>query len=320
MYPINTIPLYFMIIGALCATWCYTMPKETLLLPNNIHNTSVIHAPRIHFIMDLGGVCFETAGKVMAQKLGFMNLLRGISSGIPPKTIKKKLYHVLHTIQPMDEALLMHASRDPDGDIMPSLMGDWMSGTPNKDILEKINESVALNPNWFVSNIEKKLVLRLAKAMFIPKAFVESRYLVQEAHEFVTYCKQKGYRMSVLSNWDKESFEYLFNKYYSFFQKFDSIAISGETGALKPSLDAYEPFLTAYPEDCFIFIDDQIENIEAARKMGMYTIHVPSQKNMLGTGTPDFSYVYNQMSAITAEIHTSHLATRTACQQHTTIN
>lgn len=314
MNSMNTIAIWLCIINALCSTWCYSMPKENPVA--TAVKITVPHVQRIHVIMDLGGVCFETHGKAVAYQLGLFNLLRGIGSGVPPREVKKTLYRVLHTIKPISVDAMIHASKDPDGEIMPLLMHDWMTGTPNEEILTTIQEAIKLNPHWFANKAERVLVLRLAKAMFTPEKFVSSRYLVPQADEFVTHCKHQGFRISVLSNWDKESFKYLFERYYHFFQKFDSIAISGETETLKPSPDAYAPFLEAYPHDCFIFIDDQIENIRTAQKMGMHTIHVPSKKTSLGTGTPDFTDVYHELTAITTSLNEMYGVAHEAQRRH----
>ncbi|MBT3313007.1 MAG: HAD family phosphatase [Anaerolineae bacterium] len=82
------------------------------------------------------------------------------------------------------------------------------------------------------------------------------------------------FRTALLSNaWD-DLRGLLINK-WAIDDAFDEIFISAEMGIAKPDARIYEMVLEELgvaPGEC-VFVDDFIENIEAARKLGMYGIH-----------------------------------------------
>jgi len=85
---------------------------------------------------------------------------------------------------------------------------------------------------------------------------------------------QPQYTTALLSNaWD-DLRGLLINK-WGIDDAFDEIFISAEMGVAKPDAHIYEMVLEklgVVPEEC-VFVDDFIENIEAARKLGMISIH-----------------------------------------------
>ena len=85
---------------------------------------------------------------------------------------------------------------------------------------------------------------------------------------------QSEYTTALLSNaWD-DLRGLLINK-WGIDDAFDEIFISAEMGVAKPDAKIYEMVLEKLgvaPEET-VFVDDFIENIEAARKLGMHGIH-----------------------------------------------
>ena len=74
---------------------------------------------------------------------------------------------------------------------------------------------------------------------------------------------------------------------YSFYQQFDDIIISEQCGLSKTNPKLYEHILNTHnlsPVEC-IFIDDKIENLEAAQKVKIYTIHFTTPKSLLNEFT-----------------------------------
>jgi HAD superfamily hydrolase (TIGR01509 family) len=56
---------------------------------------------------------------------------------------------------------------------------------------------------------------------------------------------------------------------------FDVVLFSSEIGVQKPAEEAFQMTVTAFqelPEHC-LFIDDNLDNIQAAQKLGLKTIH-----------------------------------------------
>ena len=84
--------------------------------------------------------------------------------------------------------------------------------------------------------------------------------------------KSEGYHLYGLSNWCTKCHETMAQ--YPIFQLLEGQVISSEEKIVKPDLAIYERFCQKYsllPEEC-LFADDRMENVEAARKLGMQAI------------------------------------------------
>ncbi len=82
------------------------------------------------------------------------------------------------------------------------------------------------------------------------------------------------YQTVLLSNaWD--NLRKIFVEKWKIADAFDEIFISAEMGIMKPNPKIYEMVLEKLdvPPEETVFIDDFIQNIEAARKLGMHGIH-----------------------------------------------
>lgn len=105
--------------------------------------------------------------------------------------------------------------------------------------------------------------------------------------------KSSSLPLYILSNWDHNSFIPFYETYKStvlapFLR--DHIIISADTGHVKPQRAIYEWFLShtqLNPHEC-LFIDDQAENIAAAKAFGIEALHLTPetfpliQKRLLG--------------------------------------
>jgi 2-haloacid dehalogenase len=63
---------------------------------------------------------------------------------------------------------------------------------------------------------------------------------------------------------------------------FDGIVVSGEEKLVKPDPRIYRVLLNRYnlKADETLLIDDNAENIRAAKKMGFQTVHITSELNL----------------------------------------
>ena len=87
--------------------------------------------------------------------------------------------------------------------------------------------------------------------------------------------KKKNYECYVLSNWSAETFVGMTDD-YPFLQLFNGLLISGEDNLMKPDVAIYELAISRFnliPQET-VFIDDKLENIEAAKKLNLNTIHL----------------------------------------------
>ncbi|HMC84449.1 MAG TPA: HAD-IA family hydrolase, partial [Chitinophagaceae bacterium] len=92
---------------------------------------------------------------------------------------------------------------------------------------------------------------------------------------------KEKYKLYGLTNWSAETFPIVFKR-YSFFTLFDGIVISGEEKLIKPDKKIFELILERYHLEAknSLFIDDNINNIQAAKEIGFATIHVQEKKDL----------------------------------------
>ena len=87
--------------------------------------------------------------------------------------------------------------------------------------------------------------------------------------------KELNYPCFVLSNWSAETYEGM-EETYPFLKDFDGKIISGRDFLIKPDPAIYELAISRFnliPEET-LFIDDRLDNIEAAQKLNFQTIHL----------------------------------------------
>lgn len=85
------------------------------------------------------------------------------------------------------------------------------------------------------------------------------------------------YKTYALTNWSAETFPIAQQK-YDFLNWFDGIVVSGTEKMRKPSPLFYQLLLERYhlQSDEVLFIDDNLRNVQAARKLGIESIHFKS--------------------------------------------
>ncbi len=104
-------------------------------------------------------------------------------------------------------------------------------------------------------------------------------------HETVEILKtikdSRRYRLYALTNWSAETFPWALQN-FEFLHWFEGIVVSGIEKTRKPYPDFYEILFNRYdilPSKA-IFIDDNLKNIEAARKLKVDGIHFLGAKNL----------------------------------------
>lgn len=112
--------------------------------------------------------------------------------------------------------------------------------------------------------------------------FSKTELLVEEyvhSYDWMKSLKERGYKVYLLSNYGKTSFEAARDKgRLSFLPLVDGGVISYEVKIVKPEPGIYETLLEKYglkAEEC-VFLDDRAENIAAARALGFHGIVVES--------------------------------------------
>lgn len=135
---------------------------------------------------------------------------------------------------------------------------------------EAINEIIKRNPT-----IEQD----------IRKAFenwYELLLPIKETMEVIKILKREGYNIYYLSNFHKNSFEVIKQK-YNFLEEFNGGIVSFNENLLKPEFEIYKKLLEKYNlkgEEC-VFIDDMEININAAKKININTILYKDYDNLI---------------------------------------
>ena len=89
------------------------------------------------------------------------------------------------------------------------------------------------------------------------------------------------YRLFGLTNWSAETFP-IAREMYSLFEWFEGSVISGEERLKKPDERIYRVLLERYGLKSAesLFIDDRLDNVQAAEGLGFQTIHLAEGKNL----------------------------------------
>lgn len=258
----------------------------------------------ITIVFDLHGVLLGVDAKKAFSEIGLSSILNyssafNISFSHIEHELTKKVYAVFNAIQPGGNDC---NALDPYGHRMPGLMCDWQRGIKsNSELKVMVEKGIDAHPEWFTTDIEKQLMHKVIAKMFIPEQLVSTIKIIPEGLHFVKKCKNQGHTLIIASNWDAESFKLLQKKFPDFFMLFDGVIISGITHKIKPSREAYVSLIERkkkYHED-IVFIDDQKENVDAARALGLHGILCTSKPDFLGfTSTPDFVPIEKELALV----------------------
>ena len=102
--------------------------------------------------------------------------------------------------------------------------------------------------------------------------WVKIHTLKEDSTVYLHELKARGYRVYMLSNLAKESYDYIHR--YDFFNELDGGVFSYQERVCKPEEKIYRTLLERYalqPEET-LFFDDSAENIEAAQRLGIHGI------------------------------------------------
>lgn len=130
-----------------------------------------------------------------------------------------------------------------------------------------------------IKNLQKKHPELATEIEYIlaHQNYKETFPVIQETLDLVLKLKREGYKIYILSNITKESFEY-FIKVIEFEKHFDGGAYSYQEAVGKPNTELYERLIKKYnlkKEEC-IFFDDKQKNVEAGNRLGIKSIQFSS--------------------------------------------
>jgi putative hydrolase of the HAD superfamily len=143
---------------------------------------------------------------------------------------------------------------------------DYESGKMSDD------DFIAQNLTWLENRISADEFCHYFSNIFV---------INQEVADLLPILKD-NYKLVLLSNTNHIHKKYGWEK-YSFLKYFDKLILSHEVGAVKPEEKIYkavELFTKEKPET-HIFIDDIVEYVNGAKKLGWDGIHFSEYKNLL---------------------------------------
>ena len=170
---------------------------------------------------------------------------------------------------------------------------DWDPNYFFKDIFDNVEEreyflTEVCNDEWNIQQ-DAGRTIKEAEAELIPKfpQYEKQIKMYYKNHrnmiigtfnasiKILDKLKKQNYECYVLSNWSAETFVGMTDD-YPFLQLFNGLLISGEDKLAKPDSAIYELAISRFnliPQET-VFIDDKLENIEAAKKLNLKTIHL----------------------------------------------
>lgn len=105
---------------------------------------------------------------------------------------------------------------------------------------------------------------------------------IWETVDILTYfAESPSYNIWAITNFGDEKWEESLSL-FPFLTKFDGVVVSGKVKMVKPNANIYQYFFQTYhlePADC-IFIDDRLENVQAAEALGMRSIQFKSPQQL----------------------------------------
>ena len=131
-----------------------------------------------------------------------------------------------------------------------------------------------------IKDAEKELIVKFPDYKNQIKLYYKNhrkmfRGIFNNSIDVLKFLKEKKYECYVLSNWSWETFQNMEND-YPFLKLFDGLIISGKEKIVKPNKEIYLLAIKRFNLKAkeTVFIDDRIENIIAAKKLGFKTIHL----------------------------------------------
>ncbi|ODN29927.1 HAD family hydrolase [Fervidobacterium thailandense] len=98
---------------------------------------------------------------------------------------------------------------------------------------------------------------------------------IEENVSLLPLLKRMGYRLFVLSNFSRSMFRKIRER-YKFFELFDGLVISSDHFTVKPEKKIYKILIETFDvtPSVSLFIDDKLENVQAALELGFHVIHL----------------------------------------------
>lgn len=234
-------------------------------------------------IFDCGGVLTNVSKRKSLGFLGLGNLLpRLFANNFSTMKMRVELMNELERLMPLEQQHI--GIFDEFGNQLPGILCQWMLGEKtNKELLHMIECFVSTDEQLQSCPSKKKALLALTRNMLNEHIFVETLYLEEKVIQFLEACARmkqnntKRHKIYILSNYNKEAFELLLERFPRIKNNIDGYFVSGIEGKAKPHENCFDAFFAKFninpsSEVCY-FIDDQPENRIVGSKKGLICVH-----------------------------------------------
>jgi FMN phosphatase YigB (HAD superfamily) len=253
-------------------------------------------------IFDIGGIVVKYDWWPYVQHLGAKSMINYMwQDGKLPwqlsKDMQKNLFEVLASV-PLEPEEGFLAARTSDGVELPYVFCAYQSGLiDSKDARKMGLDALKLfQEAGRVSNSAGEVIARTIDVLFdldfdagCAVALPKGMELIKELAQQVNPDGSKKYTLLGLTNWSL-SFPKVRERVAGL-EYFHDIITSAQAGTVKPNAGAYNYAIQKYklnPDDC-IFVDDRLENVEAAKACGiknslLFTDHSTLRKQLSDLG------------------------------------
>ena len=231
-------------------------------------------------ILDLGGVVLTRSMMQYALKMGPLDILfQNIYDQTKPWLMQESIFELLKTIDlPKEEGFRNTTTKGVE---LPYIICAYQAGRISADAaLARAKEAIASHPALFKSIHHQRIVERAIEIIFSPECEADCALEIPAGMRLLkelSDARSKGIIKNIfgLTNWEKDAFART-RAVLPGLNYFDDIITSGEISTIKPNAGAYRYILAKHhlnPSEC-LFVDDQLENVLAARECGIKSLHL----------------------------------------------
>jgi len=227
-----------------------------------------------YIIFDLVGVIFTLNKYQLFRTIGIVHILWYMITHFKnPLITCFSLLRIMYDEQKQSERPLIFYKNIPLPDCISAFMLGDMS---HEEVLQKIHTFLDRKDmeGYFSSAYEKHIITELIDTLFDSTKTTQFIYPVNTTIDIIKKLKQHGFQIILLSNLDTTSYQLLNHLFPKVFALFNDHIISAQVKLLKPYKEIFFYVLKKYAisaQEC-LFIDDQKENVIAARSIGIDSI------------------------------------------------
>lgn len=235
-------------------------------------------AQQTTLILDLGGVVLTRSMIQYMLKMRPLDILfQSIHDQTKPWLMQESIFELLKTIDlPKEEGFRNTTTKGVE---LPYIICAYQAGRISADdALTRAREAIASHPALFKSTHHQRIVERAIEIIFSPECEADCSMEIPAGMRILkelSDARSKGIIKNIfgLTNWEKDAFART-RAVLPGLSYFDDIITSGEIGTIKPNEGAYRYVLEKHhlePSEC-LFVDDQLENVLAARECGIESL------------------------------------------------